>query len=528
MPQPIERHLLALPRGENRVYLSWRLLPQDGAQAAFHLERRRPAEGWQQITTTPITTSTDFVDTAPEAAIYEYRVRLADRVSHTVAVDAAAPASNLAAEFPLQRPPQIPLLRYAVGDLTNNDCLDVVIVESEGGTIRVCAYRLDGKLLWEIDTRLPDRGGWDGRTWHVPVLVWDINGDGRSEVVFHRGPGHTFADNFYNAAGPDETLLAVDGETGDVVWEVPWPARRPRLVFTLGYLNGFDHAPSIVVQDGTYGDEIITAIDGQTGRTQWQVSQTRPAGHNLDIADIDADGRQEVIVGGICYRGDGNILWATEPFGHTDVSKPAAYLPDQPGLQILYLVEKHNPGVYLVDSRGETIWHEPFGHAHWSWIGRYPVGGEALMIHAAEKGQLEYFPIYFPDGRRWREITHHQAHRWAAVGWEADGMTCFAHRKEKHIVRLDAAGEEHIIPNSTLPEGASFGRVQVCMDMLGDFRENFAAVDYERGTFFVAANPNPAGRRMLSPREDFAYRHERSQIGSGYYTYICPPQLTIP
>jgi hypothetical protein len=63
------------------------------------------------------------------------------------------------------------------------------------------------------------------------------------------------------------------------------------------------------------------------------------------------------------------------------------------------------------------------------------------------------------------------------------------------------------------------------VDLIGDFRENFACIDYEKGTFYVAQNSQPAGRRALSPLEDPNYRHERSQLGSGYYTYIAPPQL---
>ena len=71
-------------------------------------------------------------------------------------------------------------------------------------------------------------------------------------------------------------------------------------------------------------------------------------------------GAWRCIAGGICYRGDGTVLWEAEPFGHTDVSKPAKFLPDVPGLQVLYLVEKENPGVYLVDAQGKTLWKVPF------------------------------------------------------------------------------------------------------------------------------------------------------------------------
>ena len=57
--------------------------------------------------------------------------------------------------------------------------------------------------------------------------------------------------------------------------------------------------------------------------------------------------------------------------------------------------------------------------------------------------------------------------------------------------------------------------------MIGDFRENFGCIDYEKGTFFVAQNPNPAGRRAYSPQDDFRYRHERAQLGFGLLHVHC-------
>ena len=92
-------------------------------------------------------------------------------------------------------------------------------------------------------------------------------------------------------------------------------------------------------------------------------------------------------------------------------------------------------------------------------------------------------------------------------------------------MRITSDGEEVELPGSALPQGARFGRHQVCVDLVGDYRENFGAVDYDRGTFFVAQNPRAACRRARSPLEDPHYRHERNQLGSGYYTYIAPPHM---
>ena len=69
-------------------------------------------------------------------------------------------------------------MRAAVGDINNDGIDEVLTLEPEGGTLALCAYSLEGKPLWEIDTRLPDQCDWDGGDLHVPFAAWDINGDG--------------------------------------------------------------------------------------------------------------------------------------------------------------------------------------------------------------------------------------------------------------------------------------------------------------------------------------------------------------
>ena len=42
---------------------------------------------------------------------------------------------------------------------------------------------------------------------------------------------------------PGETLVALDGATGDVVWEVPFFAEKLNIKMTVGHLRGIDHPP---------------------------------------------------------------------------------------------------------------------------------------------------------------------------------------------------------------------------------------------------------------------------------------------
>ena len=537
MSETKQRYLVALPRGEGAVFLAWRLLATDAPDTPFLVERRLPEAGtWQPVTTGPITASTNYLDQAPTADRYQYRVKAVDGpASETVSVDAGAEASLIALDIPLN-PADRPTW-LVVGDLENDGRLGYVVGVKRAGTVWLVAYSHSGALLWEKNTNLPERGGWDGSAHHVPFLCWDLNGDGRTEVAVHRYHGPYPTDFYDLGVGEGEFLTALDAQTGQVVWESPWPARKARVMMTVGQLRGLDQPASVVVLDETYGDVVLTAIDGASGAHSWRVEQARPAGHNLDIADIDGDGAQEVICGGVCYNGDGTIRWQAEPFGHTDLSKPAQIDPDQPGLQIWYAVEKHNPGVYLVDQAGRTIFKHPYRHAHFGWLARHAPDIPGLHPHTAEDARSEYGaqgagmrqtehnPIFLPDGSIWLNLSEWQRKNFVPVHWDEGPTVSFIIRKEnKRVVRLLPDGQIAELPHSKLPEGGRYGRNLACVDLLGDYRENIVTFDDQRQRLMVLVNPTLAQRRGYSPYDDFAYRHDRSQFGSGYYVYLSPPE----
>jgi len=534
------RHLIALPRGQGKVFLSWRLLATDAPDAPFAVERR-PAGGqpWEKVTSAPIRDSTTYLDLTPGAAVYQYRVvSSAGPASERVTVDSGAAPTLEVLNVPLN--PGDDPAALVVGDLENDGRLGYVIAARREGRVWIVAYSHDGRLLWEHNTRLPARGGWDGSAHHVPLLAWDLNGDGRTEVAFHSYHGDYPTDFYDQGVGEGEFLTALDGEQGSVVWESPWPARRARVMMTLGHLRGLERPASVVVLDETYGDVVLTAIDGATGAHTWRVEQARPAGHNLDIADIDGDGVQEVICGGVCYNGDGTIRWEAEPFGHTDISKPARIDPSLPGMQIWYAVEKHNPGVYLVDANGRTLFKQAYRHAHFGWIARHAPGAPGLHPHTAEDARAEHGargagmrdvqhnPIFLPDGSVWLNLSEWQRKNFVPVHWDERPTVSFIIRKQdKRVVRLLPNGEIEDLPEAKLPEGGSYGRNLACVDLTGDYRENIVAFDRDRHCLMVLANPTLAQHRGYSPWDRFEYRHDRSQLGSGYYVYLSPPDTVV-
>ena len=525
------RYLVALPRGDQKVFLSWRLLASDAPNVPFFVERL-DGENWVRVGDAPIVDATSFLDVAPVASEQTYRVvDNTGESSECVTVDAGADATLTAVEIPLKDYDRVQ--NVVVGDLENTGCLGYVVQYSVANTIRLTAYAHKGHELWTFDTHLPAHGGWDGSMLHCPFVCWDVNGDGRSEVVLHSYKGD-YPTEKYELATEGEWLTVLDGETGRLVWEAPWPAMKPRVMLTVGHLDGVDKPTQIVILDETYKDVVLTAFNGVDGSVKWQIEQERGAGHNLDIGDIDGDGVQEVICGGICYNGDGSKRWEAEPFGHTDISKPAKIVPDLDGLQIYYAVEgppRELNGVYLVDKDGHTLWKEAYYHAHYGWIARHAPGVPGLHPHTAEDSRRQeqnHYPIFLPNGETWLNLTDWQRKNFVPVHWDEGDEVVFAIRKEnKRIVRLLANGEVEDVAESKLPEGGQYGRNLGCVDVLGDFRENIVAIDGERKCLMVLVNPTVAKKRGYSPWDDFEYRHDRSQFGSGYYIYLSPPITTV-
>ncbi len=524
MPAIQDRKLLALPRGNNQVFLSWRLLKTDPPGATFFIEHMVNGT-WRFPTDIAVVDSTTITFDIDAPGPQQFRVIAPDGTpSETATVDPSESESLIARAYDLD--PAARVQGVIVGDILNNGRYGFVVRSARNGTVWMTAIGLDGDRLWEIDTCLPERGGWDGSMHHVPFLMWDLNGDGRTEVTFH-AYGTDYPTEDYDEAVEGELLKVVDGETGETVWESPWPAAKSRVMMTVGHLDGIDQPASVVVLDETYGDVTLTALDGTDGSVKWQVNQKRGAGHNLDIADIDDDGIQEVICGGICYNGDGSRRWEAEPFGHSDLSKPCRIDPTRDGMQIWYAVEKENTGVYLVDNEGQTIWKYPFKHAHYGWIARHAPGVSGLHPHTAEdsrRAEQERYPIYLPDGSTWLNLTDWQRKNFVPVHWDETPEVVFIIRKEdKRVVRLLSSGEIENVADSKLPETAEYGRNLGCVDVLGDARENIVTVDPVNHKLLVLANPTPMSSRAHSPIESFEYRHDRSQLGSGYYIYLSPP-----
>ena len=250
-------------------------------------------------------------------------------------------------------------------------------------------YKIDGTKLWRIDLGVNIRAG----AHYTQMLVADYDMDGLAEMVCKTadgtvdGVGNVIGDsskdyrnsNGYILSGPEYYTL-FEGSTGKALdtvdynpgrgtvskWGDSYGNRVDRFLGAVAYLDGVK--PSAVTVRGYYTRMTACAYDVVNKKLvqKWYFDtgndKTKPGygdgNHNCMPADVDNDGKQEIVLGATCLDDDGSVLWCLNT-GHGDAMHLGDLLPDRNGLELWICHEDKPYGVSLVDaSNGKTIFHK--------------------------------------------------------------------------------------------------------------------------------------------------------------------------
>lgn len=286
------------------------------------------------------------------------------------------------------------------GDLRGTGSYDLVVKwepsnakdsETNGDTDKTYldAYTFSGtpRRLWRIDLGINIRSG----AHYTPFVVYDLNGDGKAEVAVRTAQGSVDGSGAVlnrsstdprtgQAVFPDERdangrvltgqewLTVFDGATGRRIAQTPFaPGRGPRADWKLtwgddwgnrmdrfnagvAYLNGT--TPSLIMQRGYYERTVVAAWDlnGSQLKHRWTfdthngITKVHPGyaaqgAHHLVAADLDHDGRDEIVLGAAVIGHDGKPFNTTGR-GHGDVLQVGDFDPTVAGLEVFTTHEK--------------------------------------------------------------------------------------------------------------------------------------------------------------------------------------------
>lgn len=404
----LSRGVVAVRSSSSQVYVGWRLFGNDPAGIAFNVYRSTAGGTATLLNGTPMTGSTNLVDTsAPTTQANSYFVRpVLNGVEQANSASFTLPA-NAATQQYLQIPLQIPAggttpsgeaYTYtandlSVGDLDGDGEYEYVLKWDPGnakdnsqsgytGNVYLDAYELNGTRLWRIDLGRNIRAG----AHYTQFIVYDLDGDGRAEVAVKTADGTrsgtgqligSSSTDYRNSSGyvlsGPEYLTIFNGQNGAILattnyvpargdvgsWGDTYGNRVDRFLAGVAYLDG--QRPSLIMSRGYYTRAVIAAWDWRNGSlTQRWTFDSNTSGnsayagqgnHNLSIADVDADGRQEIIFGAATIDDNGRGLYVSG-LGHGDALHVGDFVPSRSGLEIWDIHESSSvPGADLRDAR---------------------------------------------------------------------------------------------------------------------------------------------------------------------------------
>jgi rhamnogalacturonan endolyase len=552
--EKLDRGLVVRPVAGGKVYLGWRLLDSDPKAVAFNVYRKAGDAEPVKLNARPIQKITDLVAPAPkEKAGCLYFVRPVVNGKEQAAsgeVKSRLPSPARGREAAAKGDaPHLPYLSIRLGgdytfqkvgiaDLDGDGRYDFVIKQPNANidpyvhywrpspdTYKLEAYTQDGKLLWRYDL------GWsiERGIWYSPYLVYDFDGDGRAEVAVKTGEGDPREPDSRVRTGP-EHLTVLDGRTGKPVTRVDWPSREgfgegergynyaSRNQLGVAYLDG--KTPCLIAARGTYNVMKAVAYELDRGelRELWRWDNTKlprrfwgQGAHWMHCADVDADGRDEVLLGSIVLDDDGTVLWCTG-LGHPDHFYLGDIDPQRPGLEIYYGMEtrqKERNGMCLVEAAtGKILWgHQGFTrHVHGQGMcsdidARYP-GAECYSADTDAKKHFAWARLRTCQGKVISE-ENLGGFNPRCVYWDADPQRELLRRG-----RISDYGGKERLPRVE-------GSLAAVADVLGDWREEI--ITSVPGELRIYTTTIPAADRRACLMQDPIYRTDVAHAAMGYY-----------
>ncbi len=392
------RGVIAMRTAADTVYIGWRLLGTESDNITFNLYRKSGNENPVRLNKSPISESTNFQDGKPDFTVdNSYFVKAVlngeeQEASKLFVLKANSPVQQYI-NIPLKTPEGYKPNDASVGDLDGDGEYEIIVHQTGrsidtpspgiSGIPIFQAYKMDGTFLWQINLGKNIREG----AHYTQFMVYDLDGDGIAEFACKTadgtidGVGKVIGDSTKDWRNPDknsrslygkilegpEFFTIFSGRTGEALATTNYiPNRYPlngwnghggngksdhtgnrvdRFLACVAYLDGVH--PSVVMCRGYYGRTVLAACDWRDGKltSRWVFDSkdsenpfSGQGNHNLCVADVDGDGKDEIIYGSMVVDDNGKGLFSTG-FRHGDAIHVGKLDPKRPGLQVFGIHE---------------------------------------------------------------------------------------------------------------------------------------------------------------------------------------------
>jgi autotransporter-associated beta strand protein len=549
------RGTVAVRVNSSQVFISWRIFGTEFDNGTTYNLYRGNTKIASNLAVS------NFTDNTPDNGTYSVSANYKGIEQPT------SPAVNVTLnpylEIPLQNIGDYYVHLAWVGDLDGDGEFDFVvdrIPNVAGLTPKVEAYKRDGTFLWRVDmgplsidndgieggAAAISNGMWDG------VTVYDLDNDGKAEVILKTAKGTILGDgtvvNHTDTIGNFVSVL--NGLTGAELARKQLPTDYQNdgplgTQFNIAYLNGIN--PSIVIKaknrigSGAF-NLLVVAYDYANGALsqRWKFkpgSLNCPEYHQQRIADVDGDGKDEIIDGGYALDDNGTLRYTLGASGivHGDRFHIGDFDPNRPGLEG-YAIQQDNPSGlawYYYDAKDGKILQSQY----LPYIGDYARGNVADLdprfpgfemwtftdglYNVSGKKTSTSIPSSYPNFRLWwdGDLSSEMLDGVKFNKWNYSGSN------ETRLFTASDYGATYTWRNAPILYG----------DILGDWREEvvYEKSDHSELMIFTTTTPtnnriytllhNPEYRLCLTTKGYYQSAHTDFYLGEGMSMPPLPP-----
>jgi hypothetical protein len=492
-------------------------------------------KGTTKLNSAPITTSTNYQDTSSGTGEYSVKAVIGGAEEAT-GEKAMLNLQNDYLEIPLKAAPGKAIHLAYVADLDGDGEYEFIVDRIQTNASQyVDAYKRDGTFMWRVDmgpnstnTDLSLSGPDTISVGHADnEAAFDIDGDGKGEVILRGGNGMIFGDGkVLNASTvqTDSFIVAIDGVTGaEKGKECPVPQDLKSTGNVTGHFSSayFDGVhPSLYFKGKAGGTKAMMdmGFDFKDGAWSLRFKAVRspignyPNNHNVRCLDLNQDGKDECINGGYALDGAGTVLWNMSTLGgvvHGDRWQVGDLDPARPGLEGFAIGQNASYDWYTYDAKDGTI------------IRKMGSGGSDMArgtcgdVDPAHKGMEcwtggKVYAVSEPTGSQIGSSSPPQNFR---IWWDGDLLS--ENLDDVTISKWSYPGMPSGGFTSKKLEGVSSWRQAVPLygDMFGDWREEVLLENAASTAIRIYTTTIPTEKRIYTLMHDPEYRNSMNEKG---------------
>ncbi|MDR6143094.1 rhamnogalacturonan endolyase [Microbacterium foliorum] len=379
--------------------------------------------------------------------------------------------------------------------------------------------------------------------------------------------------------GP-EYLTVFDSATGKELQTIPYPTERgddgllwgdyamsriepgnrvDRFLAGVGYLDG--QHPSAVFARGYYTRTTVAAFDwdGKRLKARWDVDSghvpltnpfndsphgrdgsdpefgtiTTQGDHSLSFADVDGDGRQELVYGSATIDDDGSLLYssfdvlpegsadpgASVRLGHGDAMHVTDIDPSRPGVEIWTAHEGATSAPYGSVMRDAATGESLFGAYSGRDTGRAMIGDvrpdvPGIEVWSSMPGGTEGSGLLSATGEVLQAQTPGTN---MSIRWAGDLTTQLVNGSGDQTPTIDDWTRGTVLTaTGTLTNNGTKGNPSLVADVLGDWREELLVRTADSSALRFFTTTEPTAHKLTTLMHDVQYRAETARQQTTY------------